>query len=176
LGGIRGLKRYSEYHRSPVIIIERGGATFLTVLCYKVAGGFTRLTKARLLIVLALSLTVVSATAFAQPPQREGGRPGFGGPGMLPHEIMKDLTTDQKAQVQSIAKTAHEKQEALDNQALTQKEYRAQSMQIHKDARAQMEGILTSDQKAKLSEIEARHRGPGGPGGDRRPGGTPQQN
>jgi Spy/CpxP family protein refolding chaperone len=131
------------------------------------------MTKARLLFVLALSLTMVCATAFAQPPQREG-RPGFGGPGrgMLPPEIMKDLSVDQKAQVQTIAKAAHEKQEALDNQALTQKEYRTQSMQIHKDARTQMEGILTSDQKAKLVQIEQSHRGPGG---DRRPG-SPQQN
>ena len=122
------------------------------------------MTKARLLIVLALSLTVVCATALAQPPGAQGGRPGFGGPGrgmMLPPEIMKDLSTDQRAQVQSIAKATHDKQEALDNQALTQKEYRAQSMQIHKDARTQMEGVLTTDQKARLTQIEQSHRGPG---------------
>jgi Spy/CpxP family protein refolding chaperone len=139
------------------------------------------MTKARLLIVLALSLTVVCATTFAQPPQRaEGGRPGpgFGGPGrgMLPPEIMKDLTTDQKAQVQGIAKSAREKQAALDEQALTQKEYRTQSMAIHQEARQQAEAVLTGDQKAKLAQIEASHRRPGGPGGPdapRRPG-TPQ--
>jgi Spy/CpxP family protein refolding chaperone len=126
------------------------------------------MSKTRLLFVLALSLTLVGATAFAQSPGAEHGRPGFGGPGfgMLPHEIMKDLSADQKSQVQSIATATHAKQEALDNQSLTQKEYRAQSMQIHKDARTQMEGVLTSDQKAKLAEIEksrAQH-GPGGPG------------
>jgi Spy/CpxP family protein refolding chaperone len=124
------------------------------------------MTKARLLIVLALSLTVVSTMALAQPPQRDGGRPGgFGFRGGLPPEIMKELTTDQKASIQTIAKAAHEKQEALDNQALTQKEYRTQSMQIHKDARTQMEGVLTSDQKAKLAAIEASHAQHGGPGG-----------
>jgi Spy/CpxP family protein refolding chaperone len=117
--------------------------------------------NARTLIVLALSLTVLCATAFAQPPQR-----GFGGPGrgMLPREIMKDLSSDQKAQVQTIEKAAHAKQQELDNQPLTQQQYRTQSMQIHKDARQQMENILTSDQKAKLAEIEKSHqRGPGGP-------------
>jgi Spy/CpxP family protein refolding chaperone len=123
------------------------------------------MTKARLLIVLALSLTVVCSTAFAQATTEHVGRPGFGpGRGMLPPEIMKDLTTDQKAQVQTIAKAAHEKQAALDNQSLTQKEYRTQSMAIHHEARTQMESVLTSDQKAKLQQIEAAHR-PGGPGG-----------
>src|ERR1022692_5176202 len=130
------------------------------------------MTKARLLIVLLVSLTVVCATAFAQQPQRTEGRPGFGGPGgpgrgMLPPEIMKDLTVDQKAQIQTIAKSAHEKQAALDNQTLTQKEYRAQAMAIHHEARTQMEGVLTGDQKAKLLQIEDSHRGPGGPGGER---------
>jgi Spy/CpxP family protein refolding chaperone len=159
-----GIETLSGYHRLAVIKFAPPGATFLTVLCLSAQEDLPEMTKARLLIVLALSLTVVSATAFAQAPVREG-RPGFGGPGMLPHEIMKDLSVDQKSQVQSIAKAAHEKQEALDNQALTQKEYRAQSMQIHKDARTQMESVLTPDQKAKLASIEASHRGPGGPRG-----------
>jgi Spy/CpxP family protein refolding chaperone len=140
------------------------------------------MTKARLVIVLFVSLTVVCAAAFAQQPQRtEGGRPDFRGPGgpgrgMLPPEILKDLTVDQKAQIQTIAKSAHEKQAALDNQTLTQKEYRAQAMAIHHEARTQMEGVLTGDQKAKLAQIEASHRGPGGPGGERRPGPPPPQN
>jgi Spy/CpxP family protein refolding chaperone len=134
------------------------------------------MSKARLLIVLALSLTVVCSAAFAQGPGGERGRPGFGGPGrgMLPPEIMKDLSADQKAQVQSIMKDSHTKQQALDGQSLTQKEYRTQSMQIHKAAREQMEGVLTGDQKAKLAEIEKNHqqRGPGGPG--RQPPSNPQ--
>jgi Spy/CpxP family protein refolding chaperone len=139
--------------------------------------------NARLLVVLALSLTVLCATAFAQPPQQRGGapgdRPGFGGPGGrgmgLPPEIMKDLSADQRAQVESIQKAAHGKLQELENQSLTQKEFRTQAMQIHKDSRQQMENVLTGDQKARLAQIEASHRGPGGPGGPGRRPGQPQQ-
>jgi Spy/CpxP family protein refolding chaperone len=138
----------------------------------------------RILVTFALAVAVMmfATVAFAQdPPRRDAGGPGGPGfhgrgPGMLPPDVMNSLSVDQKAQVESIRKAEHAKMQELDNQALTQAQYRAQSMEIRKGTQTQIESILTPDQKAKLAAAREKHGpgGPGGPGGHRPP--PPQSN
>jgi Spy/CpxP family protein refolding chaperone len=122
-----------------------------------------------ILIALALgaSTCLLQAQPDNQPPGEGGQRPGRrqgggpGGPGGGPHgdgqfhavppfvADQLNLTGDQKKQL-----------EALD-----------------KEVKAKLDKILTDEQKTKLKDMRSqfRGRGPGGPGGQRRPPGGQQR-
>ena len=133
--------------------------------------------------VLAVAVMMCATVAFAQDPpnqERRGpggpGGPGFHrgpGGGMLPPEIASSLTPDQRAQVQSIRKAEQAKIQELENQSMTQPEYRQKSAEIRRGTQTQIESILTPDQKAKLEAARAKH-GPQAQGMHRQP--PPQSN
>jgi len=118
---------------------------------------------------LVLAVMMFATVAFAQdPPSQErrgpggpGGPGGFRGrgPGMLPPDVMNSLSADQKAQIRTIHESERTKMKDLENQSLTQAEFRKQMMELHKATQTQVESILTPDQKAKLEADRAKHHG-----------------
>jgi len=70
-----------------------------------------------------------------------------------------DLTDDQKPKVQAALDEQHQKMKALmADQSLSKEDRRAQAKQLRKDFNAQLKGILTADQYAKLQQMMAHHR------------------
>jgi protein CpxP len=136
-------------------------------------------TRNRILTIGAAVLLAVAA-AIAQGPH------GFGGPGSGFHHMLKqlDLTTDQQSQVKTVfdkEKTTmkplmeqmrqnHEAMKALEasgpfdetkTRALaTQNAQTMIELQVeHARIKSQIMQILTADQKAKLAQIQADHKG-----------------
>ncbi len=107
-----------------------------------------------------------------KPAKKEGG-PRQGAPG---ERIMKmletlNLTDDQKKQIEPIVEKMKTDMKALmDDKAIAQDDKRAKGMEIMKGAMQQVEALLTPEQKETLKKQREAHKGPGGPGGDRKGG------
>jgi periplasmic protein CpxP/Spy len=143
-------------------------------------------TAAMLLCSGGLMASAAMAQQDAPPPpdgQTQGPPPG-GHDGRFGPERRLDMLTkhlnlsdDQKAQAKTILDAQRAKVEAVrSNTSLSEQDRRAQFRAIHQDEDVKFKAILTSDQKAKYDEMEARerdHMRPGGPGGP--PPANPQQ-
>jgi len=103
----------------------------------------------RIVIILALALTMLAGTAAwsqGRAHGRRGGRNEFAG---------LNLTADQKAQVRTIHEQQRTKMQELAKQPMTRAEFRTQAAAIHKAGHDQVvNNTLTSDQRAQLA---ARH-------------------
>ena len=71
------------------------------------------------------------------------------------HEMMKqlNLSKEQKAQMKAQHKEMKAQKEALKAQGLSAEEMKQKQKALHQEQRSKMEGILTADQKAKMTEI-----------------------
>jgi protein CpxP len=136
---------------------------------------------------------------FGGPPPGGPGMRGPGGPmgpmGFGPGFRELDLSEDQRAQLKSIAEShrdefraagekarvAHDAMQALvENETIDEAAIRAKAadvataeadvMILNAKVRKESLAILTSEQQAKLKEMQANRPGPGGPGGPRKRG------
>jgi Spy/CpxP family protein refolding chaperone len=116
------------------------------------------------LILAALAL-VVATPAFAQ----EGGKRGQGG---QPGQRRQGGGPQGAARRNPLARMIGELDLNADQKAKADKmmdEMSKKLMEINKEYRDKLEGILTDAQKKKMQELmqQARQRGPGGPGAGR---------
>lgn len=129
-----------------------------------------------LILVAALSAATfvpVIAQESAPSAERRGGGGGGGrGPNfeMLAEEL--SLTADQKAKVEPMFKANQEKMRALrEDQSLSREDRMAKARALREEWESTISAQLTSEQKAKWSEIRERRRAGGGKGGPGGPGG-----
>lgn len=118
-------------------------------------------------------LTPAQQQALNSMRERRRGRRGDGdGPDGL------GLTGDQQSQLKSIRQNERSQIEAVKNESLTPGERETKIRSIRQSSQQQLSGILTPEQKQKLSERRGRFGGfggPGGPFGGRRPGCRPSR-
>jgi|ERR1700733_2215824 protein CpxP len=136
-----------------------------------------RFGRAGVLALCAVALCAVPMRAQdnSTPPQGQGGRGHWGGPGggmhgrglgMLTKQL--DLTPDQVTQIKGIYADEGTQMKALhEDTSIAQADKRQKMFAIHKDSHERFMGVLTADQKTKFEEFEAKmreHRGEHGHG------------
>jgi Spy/CpxP family protein refolding chaperone len=145
-----------------------------------------------LAVACAAAFAVATQSAFAQTPDaapdkagkheghegKRGGR-GPGGPPDAGKHLEKltqelSLTADQQAKIKPILEAADaRRKEIWDNAALSEDDKRAQMKAAHEGVQAQLNGVLTAEQQAKLETLKKEHgrggHGPHGPDGGDKP-------
>jgi Spy/CpxP family protein refolding chaperone len=115
--------------------------------------------KKIILLTLAASFTIASVQA-QEIPERKTERPAHHqGKGMKGHHGMDmkelNLTEAQKEQFKQQREENKKKMEALkSNDNITVKEWKSQMETLRKENKAKMDGILTTEQKAKMEKIK----------------------
>lgn len=137
------------------------------------------MTKARtafavaILLAVALPLTMVAQTEA--PPAQPQGQMGehhdhmghMGGPPSPQQHLdhlaqMLNLTDDQKAKIKPILEDTTAQAEALGKDtSLSPQDRRAKKHGLHEKSMAQIRGLLTPDQQAKLDSMKQKHEGMG---------------
>jgi len=113
------------------------------------------------LLVSLLAITVISFSAIAQEKRAmkhhdekmlKGGKKG-------PDKMMKELNLSdaQKSQVKAIREDHRKQMQALkQNDKMTVKELKDRKEAIRKDEKAKIDGLLTSEQKAKMADLKVQ--------------------
>ena len=138
-----------------------------------------KLTKTfALAAALAGSLFTMQAQDSTNTPPA-GGPPGGGMRGRPNMDMMaKDLglSDDQKAKMKVVMEDTQTQMKALrDDTSLSKEEKMAKGKELRESTQAKMKEILTPEQLAKWQKHMQQNRPPGGPGGEGKPKGPPQQ-
>lgn len=113
-------------------------------------------------------------SAFAAPRGREGGQRG----GEMGARIAEKLglTADQKARIQSITEGAKSQAKAIQGDAsLSPEQKRARLQELRPSVKAQIEAVLTPEQRAQIAALKEKAQAKGGQGGGRRQRGRGQR-
>lgn len=118
-----------------------------------------------------------SADSTPPPPRGEWGHGPHGpmDPAAQAAHMAKhlSLTSEQQTQVQNILTNEQAQMKALNtNQTITHQQWLAQTKALHKEAHAQIAGLLTDTQKAQLAQ---HHGGPEAMGDREGPPPPPEQ-
>lgn len=116
--------------------------------------------------LIAIALLVLPAIpAFSTPPAQMGGQHGGMQGGMhMRHGNMLEhmtralnLTDQQKAQIKPILENEHKSMMALrQDTSLSRQDRMTKFMALHKETMSKIQPILTSEQQAKLKQMEQR--------------------
>ena len=114
------------------------------------------------LVSVAMPFATAQSNDQQAPPSQENGMRHRGpmDPAERTRELTKqlNLTSDQQTKVQDIYESARSQMESLrHDSSLSQDERRSKMMEIHKNADAQVRGVLDSTQQKKWDEMQARH-------------------
>jgi Spy/CpxP family protein refolding chaperone len=119
---------------------------------------------------LKYALLMLALFAPAALSAQAGGSPGEGQMQKGPHMASVDdqlddlsqklnLTDAQKPQVKTILQDQQDQmKQAMGNSSASGEETRAKMRGIHKASSAKIRALLTSEQKAKLDEMQSQHR------------------
>ncbi len=124
--------------------------------------------KLMVLTALAMALTIVGASAWAQMGPQAG--PGGHGP-MSPDQRLQmmtkqlNLTADQQEKIKPMLESQSQQMQALhQDTSLSQEDRISKMQQIRQSTNEQIKSVLNSDQQQKFEEMMSRHgRGHGGP-------------
>jgi Spy/CpxP family protein refolding chaperone len=114
------------------------------------------------LVSVAMPFATAQSNDQQAPPSQENGmrRHGPMDPAERTRELTRQLklTSDQQTKVQDIYESARSQMESVHHDSsLSQDERHSKMMEIHKNADAQVRGLLDSNQQKKWDEMQARH-------------------
>ncbi len=123
------------------------------------------------LTALAMALTVVGGSAWAQMGPGPGGGPGGHGP-MSPDQRLQmmtkqlDLTADQQQKIKPLLESESQQMQTLhQDTSLSQEDRMSKMKQIRQSTNEQIKSSLNPDQQQKFDEMMSRHgHAHGGPG------------
>lgn len=113
-----------------------------------------------MLLLAAVAMALVITAAMAAP--RAGkGKPGGQKRATHMQRIANELglTEQQKAQIKGIFEAHRAKVQALKQSNATPEAKRTQRMELMKEMHAQIEGVLTPEQREKAAQIRQQHKG-----------------
>ena len=107
----------------------------------------------------ALALVLITGVAQGQS-KKDTGRHHHNGHHMMMKQL--NLTADQQAQLKTIHENERKEMEALKTKSLTAEQFKTQRKDLHNKYKAQMQSVLTPEQKNQVEKFKAErkdHRG-----------------
>ena len=109
------------------------------------------------LLIPLIAIFALTATVSAQDKMSKKGHHNKHQKGMMAKQL--NFTDAQKAQVKTINEDSRKKMQELNrNEGITVKEQRDRKAAILKERKTKMDGLLTAEQKTKMTQLRAEHK------------------
>ena len=109
------------------------------------------------LLIPLIAIFALTATVSAQDKMSKKGHHNKHQKGMMAKQL--NFTDAQKAQVKTINEDSRKKMQELNrNEGITVKEQRDRKAAILKERKTKMDGLLTAEQKTKMTQLKAEHK------------------
>lgn len=109
------------------------------------------------LLIPLIAIFALTATVNAQDKMGKKGHHHKHQKGMMAKQL--NFSEDQKKQAKTINEDSHKKMQELNkNESITVKEMRDRRAAIQKERKTKMDGLLTAEQKTKMTQLKAERK------------------